>query len=246
MKFLKFIYRNFVSGIPLFTYNLNSEIPFHAPFKVMPESLYINYKLNLRQRCALNSYIKQINPNLYLEPVKINIKDKPKYYISLNIYNCTSPVFMNTMGMTRFEINTYVNNGITKGTLIIDYLSNSLSMDPVNIYKKPVILNYNSGKIFGKSKNIILNTSVLFSEKDLGFLAHSELARYTDYIYYSNGIYDKLYYDPSLTNAILKVPQIEYLDFTFLNITFQRPDSVFYFKDSISFVTSMWDNIFKE
>ena len=44
MKILKFVYKSFLTGMPFITYNPITRIPFHAPFDVMPESLYINYK----------------------------------------------------------------------------------------------------------------------------------------------------------------------------------------------------------
>ena len=89
-------------------------------------------------------------------------KSKSGYYLSLNIYNCTSPVFLNDKVTTRFEINTYVNDECRKGTLIIDYLSNELSMDPVNIFKRLSSLSYSNDKIVGKSKKqqIFLETIV--------------------------------------------------------------------------------------
>ena len=65
---------------------------------------------------------------------------------------------MNENGMTRFEINTYVTNGFKKGTLILDYISSALSMDPVNVFKNSIPLKYEDGHIEGESENIFLNT----------------------------------------------------------------------------------------
>ena len=45
MKLLKFIYKGFMAGMPMITYNPMSSVHFHAPFTVLPDSLYINYKL---------------------------------------------------------------------------------------------------------------------------------------------------------------------------------------------------------
>ena len=243
MKLLKFVYRSFLTGMPFLTYNPMTMIPFHAPFNVLPESLYINYKLNNLQYSTLNTYIKNMNPEFSLEPIRININDSPAYYISLNIYNCTSPLFLNENGMTRFEINTYVTNGVNKGTLIVDYMSNSLSMDPVNIFKDPIPLSYTNGKILGKTNDILLNTTLSISDRDSSFTANKDLAKYSDIIYYTNGIYDKLYYDTSLTDAVLKIPKIRHMIFNYLNITFTRPDSIFYFKNKINFVGGVWDNL---
>lgn len=245
MRILKFIYRGFMTGMPLITYNPLSNVNFHAPFTVNPESLYINYRLTQSQYEIVNDYVKSRNPYFSMEPIRIAGYDKPEYYLSLNIYNCSSPLFLNEQGMTRFEINTYVTDGIRKGTLIMDYMSNALSMDPVNVFKDAVPIFYNNGSIVGKVDNIYLNSTILFSVKDPRFYPADDLSYYSDIIYYSNGIYDKLYYDSTLTNAILKIPKIISLNFTYLNTTFSKPESIFYFQNQIDFVGSVWENLFK-
>ena len=68
---------------------------------------------------------------------------------------------------------------------------------------------------------------------------------FSDIIYYKNGIYDKLYYDSSLVKAVIEEPYIiQDSVFYYRNMCFYEPDSVFYFKHPISFVGSMWDNVF--
>ena len=243
MKLLKFVYKSFLTGMPFLTYNPVNKIPFHAPFDVLPESLYINYKLNQNQYETVSNYVKSKNLDFQLLPIKIQPFENPNYYLSLNIYNCTSPLFMNDNGMTRFEINTYVSNKFKKGTLIIDYLSNSLSMDPVNVFKNSISMNYNDGNIIGKSDYIFLNTSIDISPKNPNFVIDNDLVKYSDIIYYTNGIYDKLFYDSSLTEATLKIPKIKHISFNYLNLTFNRPDSIFYFKNKINFVGAVWFNL---
>ena len=246
MKILKFVYKSFLTGMPFLTYNPITSIPFHAPFDVMPESLYINYKLNNLQYETLNNYINKKNSDFTLLPIRISQHDTPSYYLSLNIYNCTSPIFMNDNGMTRFEINTYVTNKHQKGTLIIDYLSNALSMDPVNIFKNSIPLEYSNGEIIGIDNNILLNASLSLSDKDSQFYIDKDLAKFSDIIFYTNGIYDKLFYDTSLTEALVKIPKIRNLRFDYINLTFSRPDSIFYFKNQINFVGAVWQNLFNK
>jgi hypothetical protein len=246
MKILKFVYKSFLTGMPFITYNPITNVPFHAPFNVMPESLYINYKLNNLQYETLNNYINKKNSDFTLLPIRISQHDTPSYYLSLNIYNCTSPIFMNDNGMTRFEINTYVTNKHQKGTLIIDYLSNALSMDPVNIFKNSIPLEYSNGEIIGIDNNILLNASLSLSDKDSQFYIDKDLAKFSDVIFYTNGIYDKLFYDTSLTEALVKIPKIRNLRFDYINLTFSRPDSIFYFKNQINFVGAVWQNLFNK
>ena len=40
------------------------------------------------------------------------------------------------------------------------------------------------------------------------FHVSDELSYYSDYIYYRNGIYDKLYYDSSLVKSSIRIPKI--------------------------------------
>lgn len=234
-----------MTGMPLITYNPISSVHFHAPFTVNPESLYINYRLTQKQYDIVDGYIKDRNPYFSMEPIRIAEYDKPAYYLSLNIYNCSSPLFLNDAGMTRFEINTYVTDGISKGTLIMDYMSNALSMDPVNIFKDAVPIYYQNGSVVGNVDNIYLNGTISLATKDARFYVADDLSYYSDIIYYANGIYDKLYYDSTLTNAELKIPKVISLNFTYLNTTFSKPDSIFYYQNQIDFVGSVWENLFK-
>ena len=248
MKFLRFFYNGLLAGMPSVVYNPFTKANIHVPFKVLPKSLYINYKLNSFQKNAVQNYISEKNLNFNMEPIALEVSEEPAYYLSLNIYNCTSPVFLNDKETTRFEINTYVNDNCNKGTLIIDYLSNELSMDPVNIFKRLSSLKYKNGEIIGKSKsqNIYLYTNLSVDlSNDEYYIIQDDLMDYSDNIFYTNGIYDKLFYDASLTRASLRIPQVHNLTFSFLNMTFNNPHSIFYFEDQIDFVGGVWYNIFK-
>lgn len=237
-----------MAGMPSVIYNPFTRSNIHVPFKVLPESLYINYRLTPHQKTIVENYIADKNLKFNMEKISMQKNLKSGYYLSLNIYNCTSPVFLNDKVTTRFEINTYVNDECRKGTLIIDYLSNELSMDPVNIFKRLSSLCYNNNTIVGKSKSqqIFLETKIKTDcINDEYIFIDDDLVSYSDNIFYMNGIYDKLFYDASLTKASLKIPNISNLNFTFLNITFDEPESVFYFEEQIDFVGGVWYNIFK-
>ena len=237
-----------MAGMPSVIYNPFTRSNIHVPFKVLPESLYINYRLTPHQKTVVENYIAEKNLKFNMEKINMQKNLKSGYYLSLNVYNCTSPVFLNDKVTTRFEINTYVNDECRKGTLIIDYLSNELSMDPVNIFKRLSSLCYSNNKIVGKSKSqqIFLETKIKTDIiNDEYIYIHNDLVDYSDNIFYMNGIYDKLFYDASLTKAILKKPTLCDLNFTFLNITFSEPECVFYFENQIDFVGGVWYNIFK-
>lgn len=240
MKLLRFIYNGLLTGMPMIAYNPFRGEPLHCPFEVKEKSLYINYILSHFQKNKLDEYLK--NSPLSLMPITMN--NETNYFLSLNIYNCSSPLFMNDNVMTRFEINTYVKNQYNEtGTLILDYLCSELSMDPVNLFKTKDTLYYHNSSIFGINSKIKLAFDFVMNETDHLYVIDKHLIEFTDKVFYKNGIFDKIYYDTSLLNPILKIPYIEDLKFTFLNMEFLNPYSVFYFSQPIHFVGSMWHNL---
>jgi hypothetical protein len=129
---LKSIYKFILVGLPMTTYSpLKDKSIFHSPVEILRSSTYINYKLENEDKDAIENYIKKYNNDFSLIPTRI-ASEKKGYFISINIYNCTSPLFtqISEHPVTRCEINTYVKNSKgEEGTLIMDYTSNFLSMD---------------------------------------------------------------------------------------------------------------------
>ena len=69
------------------------------------------------------------------------------------------------------------------------------------------------------------------------------MVRYSDKIFYNNGIYDKLYYDSSFIDNELLIPYFYNVNFNFIGIDFKNPESIFFFKNKLNFVGGMWDNL---
>lgn len=247
LPLLKFVYRGLLTGLPILTYNPITKLNFHSPFDVKPMSTYINYKLNSEQFDYINNFMN--NSRLELSKVSID-SNKKDYYLSINIYNCSVPIIPAEGDVTRCEINTYINDKVEgKGTVILDYMSNALSMDPVNIFKNKddVIFNYDNGLINGfcDNENINLNFTAKYNDNDLDVKIDDQLIDYSDKIFYTNSIFDKLFYDTSLTRANVKKPTfVKNIFFRFGNLTFEKPDSIFYFKDELKFAGSIWDNLY--
>jgi hypothetical protein len=247
MKFsiAKIVYNGLLTGLPNQLYNPFRKNNLLAEFKVLKDSAYFNYKLNKNQVDIINKKIK-LTSELKLIPICIFHEDKePEYYISVNMYVCESPLFEK---MTRCEVNTYVKdkNGDC-GTLILDYGSDTLSMDPVNIFKFPdtkrkTMIEENN-KMFSSSKDFIFESIVkLVSNKK--YTIHKSIHKLTDRIYYPNGIYDKMFYDVSFTEAIVKGVDTNSTAKLFYNdMQLDTPDSIFYFENDLNFVTSMWHNL---
>ena len=252
-NFLKFFYKCMMIGLPQYIYNPFNNNNFLAPLSVKPYSTYVNFKLKEDQVDYLNQYITKYSDKLTLVPLKISKYEFPSYYINVNIYNCSSPILMSNDNIIRCEINTYVKNiDGTLGTLILDYVSDGLSLDPINMFKssnKMTFLKENGYNIiYCNSQNqeicLDLSYSILNSEK---FKMSKDLVDYTDNIYYKNGIMDKIYYDSTLTRANIKETNfISNFVFKYKDLEFDEIDSIFYFEDELKFVGSVWDNLYNE
>lgn len=248
MKLLELVYKGILTGMPLLTYNPITKNTLNVPMIVNPESTYLNFKLDNEKVKKLEKYVKKYS-NLTIIPIKMY--EKEEYILSVNVYNCTSPVFLNDKEITRFEINTYVRDEYNNnGTLILDYISNELSMDPLNIIKWKEDLVYNKYDVFNyiecNSKKDRIELNINFTaEYAKKIKIDEDLVKYTDRVYYKNGIYDKIYFDSSLTSADLREPYL-FTDFTFIyrDLNFTDLHSIFYFKNEIRFIGGMWDNLF--
>tara|TARA_Y100000992_G_scaffold301387_2_gene272167 strand:- start:731 stop:1504 length:774 start_codon:yes stop_codon:yes gene_type:complete len=255
ISWLKVVYGGLLSGMPSLIYNPFSENTFNMPLTISPKSLYLNFKLSDNNSEYLNNYIQKYTKKLSITPISLFPNEKKRNYLSINIYNCSSPAFLNkNKQTTRCEINTYIKDNETGkyGTLIIDYLSNELSMDPVNIFKDKNKLVYSNDvsdsiKVDGtsESEHIDLKFNVL-SPVTSNCHINTELVKYSDFIYYKNGIYDKLYYDSTLVEAPVQMIPIKdkhNFMFRYKDLVFDKIDSVFFFENSINFVGGMWDNL---
>jgi len=255
--FLKLFYRALITGLPLTTYNSFSGVSFHSPAKVLLGSTYVNYKLTENEFNYINNHLFKTTDNLKLKQICISQDKKNEdYYVSINIYNCTSPMFsiVSDSAVTRCEINTYITNKKNEyGTLIMDYCSNFLSIDPDNIFRLPTFTSYLSNKQYplgdrneilkAKGKNIDFFINYTASPRDKDFKISDQLIYFTDKIFYNNGLYDKLYYDTSLILAKTKIPVVHNLSFKFFDLEFSQPESIFYFTNELNFVCAMWNNL---
>lgn len=251
-QLLKIFYNALLTGMPSLMNNPINKNILHSPFIVNKYSTYINFKLNNEEYKVINNFLDSKKNGLTISPSSLINENNKEYFLSINIYNCTSPLFefISQEPSTRCELNIYVKDkNNNKGTLILDYESNILSLDPENLFKKPGNIKFvkNSeflqGNVYGK--NFILEFNY---NKFLNTLVNnkvsSNLVKFTDKIYYPNGYYDKLYYDSSLIhNTIIECKDYN-VYFKFLDIEFTNIDNIFYFENKINFVGGLWENLY--
>lgn len=253
---LKFVYNGLLTGMPLITYNPFTKNPFMCEFNVKPYSTYLNYKLDDFQAFKLTNLIASKNDgdiDFKLKKISILKDEDPSYYLSVNIYNCSLPIIPNKDSVTRLEVNTYIEYNNSLGTLIVDYCSDELSMDPVNVFKeksniwylnvKDKFTNLLNGFCSDDNIALLVDFSNRFDINNNRLNISDDLIRYSDKIFYASGIYDKLYYDSSLIYPEIIKPKIGNHYFSFYNMTFDKPDNYFYFNDKISFSGSIWKNL---
>ena len=110
---LKFVYSALLTGLPSITYNPINKNILHAPFDVNQYSTYLNFRLNDHERNTISKFIEKNNNDLEIEKIKLleNSQDED-YFLSINIYNCTSPIFsfIDENYVTRCELNIYVKD----------------------------------------------------------------------------------------------------------------------------------------
>ena len=253
-RILKTVYKGLLLGVPQILYSPLFNSNLLVPLEVEESSTYINYNLCANEVCTLTNYIHKYNNSLELVPISILENEKEDYYLSVNIYNCSSPILLTDKSVTRCELNVYVKDYYNNyGTLIIDYITNGQSMDPISLLKLPelekickFIKNKDDYRIINVSPIHKLNITANFSTLNIkSCKLNSQLIDYTGNIFYKDGILDKLYYDNSLTNAeTYKVENFD-VDFNYRNIKKKKPSSIFFFKNKINFVGSMWHNVYR-
>ena len=219
------------------------------PFLVLPKSTYVNLRLTDSQVKFLADYIHQYTTQFVPTPLSLTA-ESPAHYLSVNIYNCTGPLFLNRP-ITRCEINTYVRHTETGeiGTMILDYSSNGISMDPVDGFRWPT-----PGTRFWENAGSSIEAAAKDEAGNMDFCIKydpsfqgegngrltNDIIRFTDTIYYKNGRYDKLFYDSSLVQAeIVRVENWqEGFRFQYKGMDFgvNQVEEVFYFRNPISFI----------
>lgn len=248
--FLQFVYSCLLCGVPQYSVNPINQNRILAELNVQPYSTFINYKLEQEHVDILNDYVKEYSDDLSIVPIQLSKYNYPHYYLSVNIYNCTSPIMMSDNNIIRCELNTYVKTSDNQlGTLILDYASNSLSMDPINIFKKESknmkFLNHKDKNILyvdSEKDDILLDLKYKLTNDN--FYISEKLVEFTDLAFYKNGVADKVYYDSTLASATTKYGAL--LDgsiFRYKDLEFYYPESVFYFDGDLNFIGSVWNNL---
>ena len=83
---------NHTNNADVFVYACNKNT-LHSSFTVNEYSTYINYRLNNPQLKIINEYLNTNTNELTIKPSSLLHDNSKDYFLSINIYNCSSPIF---------------------------------------------------------------------------------------------------------------------------------------------------------
>lgn len=214
-----------------------------------PPSIYWVYRIKSSE---IGSLLQKLGvpSNFSLSPIKCLNTDEPSYFLAVNAYRVSGLV----KGI-RAEWSIFVkdNKDLTNTPryMIVDAKSSNTSMDPVDVITK-------ASKVIHKRDGNVIHTEI--GEGDKAFVStitlpdsltsvHSsaEWVSANDYIYWSNGICDRTFYNAGLADtkqSLINKKDVVIKDGTFW-AQFVEPEPVYVLKlnNAIEFVVTPWYNI---
>lgn len=211
-----------------------------------PPSIYWVYRIKSSEIDTLLQKLG-ISSTFSLSPIRCLNTDEPSYFLALNAYRVSGLV-----NGIRAEWSIFVKDSSnTPRYMIVDARSSNTSMDPVNIITKASkVIHKREGNVIhteiGKGEHAFISTITL-PDNLPSTHSSAEWVSANDYIYWSNGICDRTFYNAGLAdtkqsminnkNAVIK-------DGTFWS-QFVEPDPVYILKlnNPIEFVVTPWENV---
>ncbi len=219
------------------------------PFKVLadPCSVYINFAIKDGMEQAFAEYIN-LADGFPLAPIRCLAGEEPAFLLTLNVYEVSGI----THGL-RAEWSTYIRDrdGIPR-YMVLEARAADGSMDPVNIITRPERVEHSvkGGKIVttvASEGGQLVHAEIRLSDRQPVVEPAPEWIEANDYIYWRNGVCDRLWYDASLFNGkVRSVPtkDVKITDEThwarFLN---PEPRHVLRYEGALEFMISPWFNV---
>jgi hypothetical protein len=220
-------------------------------------SIFINFSVPNRKAKAFEAALG-LPANLKLAKSKATARQPARYLLSLNIYE--SPDVLTGQRVYRAEWSTYVkdtNDPRASGPffMVVDVDSSSASLNPVDLFTLPTVMDYGvqNGKIAANIKHEDGSTDKFSVEFPMPAASapvvrlHEPWILANDRVYWSNGVYDLLFYNGSLLDADVveadptslvisdNTPWASFVDAT--------PAQVLVFRKPLQFVLHPWYNV---
>ena len=222
-----------------------------VPFTVEadPPSIYVNFSIPPGKADALERELN-LPDGLKLTPVRCLRDEGDALLLTLNVYRVSGI----TRGV-RAEWSAYVRDALGKPRyMVIEARSSTLSMDPVEIITRPSRVDHHrdgrrvSTLIASEGDGFFRGAFDLAGDDDARKVElAAEWVSANDYIYWRNGICDRVYYNAGLAHAqVTRLPAdcctIENQT-RWARFVEPTPRHVLVFGEAIEFMVSPWWNI---
>lgn len=214
-----------------------------------PPSVYFNYRVRENMLEAYRKHLA-LPDNFELCPIQCLEDESPEYILTLNVYRVSG-----LANGVRAEWSTYIRDaeGIPR-YMVVEARDHSGSMDPLDIYTRKTRVEQNLNEIGFSS--IVESANQRCFRATCERSAISEATRVNiskewivanDYIYWRNGICDRVFYDGGLSDP--KTLSIDPDKMTITDDTEwaqfleERPRHIILFESAIAFIISPWVNI---
>ncbi len=218
----------------------------HFQVLASPPSIYINYAIREE---ALANFTRFINlaPGFSPCPISCVQDDQPRHVLTLNIYQVTGLV----QGV-RAEWSTYVLDkaGIPR-YMVLEARASSRSLEPVKLFTRAdcVVHQSRGQSLYSKvtsDNDRLLESRVTVRDRHRQVTPTQAWISANDYIYWRNGICDKIWYDSSVMVSPQRVPpeDADISDGThWAQFTEAEPINILLYDSGMNFIVSPWFNI---
>ena len=252
LRLFKRILYPILSLVDAFAIILGKSQP-RVPFRVKndPPTTYYNFLIKPDQLDAFKNYIN-IPDNLPLTPIRCIEGEKPEYILTLNVYHVGG-----IATGVRAEWSTYVKDhlGVTR-YMVVEARTSKASFDAVEIPNKasPVEHDRAGGKLTSLVESqggasVRIESDLKVMEEGPHVKIAGEWVEANDYIYWRNGVCDRVFYDAGMANSRAKNvpdPAVTIEDHThWAPFIEPRPRHTLVFEAPMEFILVPWRNLEK-
>lgn len=209
-------------------------------------SVFIIWELSTQAVADLSTRYNLDNQGLRIVPIKVAKDDLPKYIIALNVYHSEISGDLNGAAV-RYEYSTFIANGQDDNIpyyMVIQAGSSTDTLDPVHgkesATKASLIRDGNMISLVANTLSATLNLG------DEEVITAKDFITANGKVYWTNGVYDAVYFDTSLIQARPKTATFSTYqgDFEWTEILGdQDPVHTFVYEDENIYVVSPWYNM---
>lgn len=214
-----------------------------------PPSVYYNYRVKVEQLEAFRRHLA-LPQNFELSPIRCLENESADYFLTLNVYRVSG-----LANGIRAEWSTYVHDADgTPRYMVVEARDHTGSIDPIDVFTFPTQVEQ-FVDVDGLHTTVeSANKRCFRASCEQSSLDNAEQVQISpewieanDYIYWRNGICDRVYYDAGLANAKTRLIDVETVRITddteWAQFLEDKPKHIVLFEGAIGFMISPWVNI---